>query len=168
MAINMLAVQHCLPLLGDEVEIRADEEPTDEWMQSLVKLTLEQLNPTKELKPPIDAKTRGEFARRWWNTIRGNPWKPYARKTPIDADGHGVKDQDDALPLDAKNASLSVAGMVMISGFSVDPWPSRGGAALHRRGGRSPTEQEGEGIHDRELQADRARGAKQLQQSTQV
>ncbi|MFV1967480.1 MAG: hypothetical protein ACC628_18795 [Pirellulaceae bacterium] len=50
--------------------------------------------------------TRGQFAIQWWRTIRDLPDVPFQRLSPRDADGDGLMDGDDALPLDAKNASL--------------------------------------------------------------
>jgi len=35
-------------------------------------------------------------------------WKPYDRKTDNDADGDGIRDADDALPLDSTNGSFPV------------------------------------------------------------
>ena len=105
-AVNMLSVQGCLPIQADKVDFHASESPTRQWMQSVVQLTREQMHAAvaRTLDPPLDAKTKGEFARRWWQTVRAGPWKPYSRSTDTDADGDGIADLDDALPLDPFNA----------------------------------------------------------------
>lgn len=109
-AVNMLAIQRCLPLHANEVEFHAERAPTEAWMRDVVALTLQQLeSPGQELEPPGDSRTRGEFARRWWDRVCGKAWKTYPRKTSIDADGDGVVDRDDALPLDPANGSLPVS-----------------------------------------------------------
>jgi len=109
-AVNMLSVQGCLPIQADEIYFYADHSPSPEWMQSVVQRTREQLQAVKfDFDPPFDAKTRGEFARRWWELVRAGPWKPYTRKTANDADGDGIADRDDGLPLDPLNGRPPIA-----------------------------------------------------------
>lgn len=109
-AVNMLAAQRCLPLSADEVDFHADKPATQAWMNEVVERTRRQLSATKdEHESPTTAKTRGEFARQWWQIIRKGLWKSYARQSATDADGDGIADRDDALPLDAENAALSIA-----------------------------------------------------------
>jgi hypothetical protein len=99
-AVNMLAIQGCLPIAADEVEFHADEPPTPTWMQRVEELTRHQMKETdRHLALPLDASSRGEFARRWWRTVADGPWKAYERKTATDADGDGISDRDDPLPL---------------------------------------------------------------------
>ena len=105
-AINLLAAQRCLPLRGDEVNFKPEEPATREWMEAVVKQTLTQRERANPVPPPFDAPTRGEFVRRWHRLTRLLPWKPFPRQTATDADGDGLADRDDALPLDAKNSSL--------------------------------------------------------------
>lgn len=106
-AVNMLASQGCLPICGDEVDFCGDQPATRQWVDNVVKLTGQQLRQTAvQFKPPTDVKTRSEFARRWWETVRNGPWRPNRRKMEADADGDGIADRDDALPLDPDNSSL--------------------------------------------------------------
>ena len=105
-AINMLAVQKCLPQLADDVRFRPDGKPSEQWMMSVIQKTREQVSFIKKIDPPMKAKTRGEFAQLWWKQVQTASWKPYVIKSSTDADKDGIPDVDDALPLDAANASL--------------------------------------------------------------
>ncbi len=110
-AVNMLAVQRCLPLHADDVEFRAGDPPTPEWIDAVVRSTHEQLSPMQRgFEPPQNAKTRGEFALKWWGMIRDGQWKPYERQSTGDADGDDIADRDDALAVDPQNATLPAHG----------------------------------------------------------
>ena len=110
-AVNMLAVQRCLPLHADDVEFRAGDPPTPEWIDAVVRSTHEQLSPMQRgFEPPQNAKTRGEFALKWWGMIRDGQWKPYERQSTGDADGDDIADRDDALAVDPQNAALPAHG----------------------------------------------------------
>jgi hypothetical protein len=106
-AVNILAVQGCLPLHSDEVAFNADQPASKKWIADVVKLTGRQMKSTwQPSEPTAESPTRGEFAIRWWAIVRDGPWKPYSRKSATDADGDGIADEDDALPLDPRNSSL--------------------------------------------------------------
>jgi len=105
----MLAVQGCLPINGDDVQFRVDEPAATDWIAKVVKLTRQEMQSTwQPPEPTAENPTRGKFAMRWWNIVRDGPWKPYSRKGATDADGDGIADRDDALPLDPKNKSLPI------------------------------------------------------------
>jgi len=105
-AANMLAVSGVLPLRHDDVTFQPDEPATDEWRQVVMKATQQVKRGSEKLEPRQGDVTRGEFAIHWWKVIRNLPDVPFTRRSPVDADGDGIADADDALPLDAKNASL--------------------------------------------------------------
>ena len=108
-AINMLAVQGCLPISADDVQFRADEPASKDWIARVVKLTRQQMSSTwQPSEPTAESPTRGKFAIHWWDIVRDGPWKPYSRKSTTDADGDGIADKDDALPLDPENKSLPI------------------------------------------------------------
>lgn len=106
-AVNMLAVQHCLPLRADDVDFRPHQPATREWMHEVVTLTnLQQDSEHIPEQTLMQVGTRGEFAERWWQIVRNGPWKPYQRLTKEDADGDGIPDPADALCLDPQNTTL--------------------------------------------------------------
>lgn len=80
-AINILAVQRCLPQFADEVDFRPEAKPSKEWMNEVVQLTQQQLKlSTTTVNPPFDSKSRADFVRQWWSMIRHQAWKPYTRQ----------------------------------------------------------------------------------------
>jgi hypothetical protein len=108
-AVNMLSVQGCLPIWADEVNFHAEDSPTTKWMHSVVQQTRERLQvEARRIDPPLNAQTKGEFIQRWWELVKAGPWKPYTRVKATDADGGGIADQDDALPLDRLNGQLPI------------------------------------------------------------
>lgn len=108
-AANMLAITGCLPLHADEVDFRADQLCTSEWAQSVMQRTNRQMQSSDfHIVPPSKTETRGQFAVRWWDLIHDGQWLPFSRVSTSDADGDGIDDRDDALPLDSDNRSLPV------------------------------------------------------------
>lgn len=105
---SMLAIQGCLPLAADVVEFRSGDMATPEWIADVVRLTSQQLEAEQPLPDVAAEISRGEFVRRWWKLVRNAEWKAYRRDSEQDADGDGVRDQDDALPFDSTNVSFSV------------------------------------------------------------
>ena len=109
-AVNLLATAGVLPLAHDDVDFRPDENASDAWRRAVRDATTRVKHNVESIKRLQRPLTRGEFARRWWRMIADLPDVPYARQSPNDADGDGLPDADDALPLDAENASLPMAG----------------------------------------------------------
>lgn len=125
-AINILAVQGCLPILGDDVEFRADQLPSREWMEAVVTQTHDQLAANanfEKVDPPWNAKTRGQFAAQWWRSIRGQPWRPYLRKTENDADGDGIADHEDPLMFNPNSDSLAMPPLSPLADGMPGPLP---------------------------------------------
>lgn len=108
-AINLLAACGLQPLRREEVDFRPDDSATSEWMKAVVEQTRRRLanpaalNEANLLKNP--AWTRAAFAKAWWELIRELPLQAVARKTPDDADGDGIGDVDDPLPLNPQRTS---------------------------------------------------------------
>ncbi|HJN12617.1 MAG TPA: FAD-dependent oxidoreductase [Pirellulaceae bacterium] len=100
-AINRLASRDAFPIGRREVDFRPNAAATDQWRTEVVKRSLATKQVTSAPQPPTGAMTRGEFARHWWQSIATLRDKPFPRQDPIDADGDGILDEDDALPLQA-------------------------------------------------------------------
>ena len=105
-AANLLAASGALPLAHDGVDFQPAEKATAAWRKAVVDASrgTKQIGP--DVAPPDGEMTRGQFAIQWWQTIAELPDVPYQRKAPTDADADGLPDTDDALPFDARNASL--------------------------------------------------------------
>ncbi len=101
-AVNLLAVAGALPCKPDEVDFRPDEPATAAWRQAVVEATRKAKPTCDKVEPPRGEMPRGEFAARWWQAVRELPDAPYVRHSETDADGDGIKDADDALPLVAE------------------------------------------------------------------
>lgn len=106
-AVNRLAMRGGLPLDRRAVDFQPDEHADTAWREQVVKLSLATKLHRKPPSPPEGVNlTRGDFAKQWWATIKSLPDIQWKRQSPTDADGDGILDVDDALPLDAMNASL--------------------------------------------------------------
>ncbi len=105
-AANLLAVGGLLPLRHDEVAFHADQPASEEWRRQVIRATRQIKQPSVKLPALTAAMTRGQFAIRWWAAIADLPDVNFKRLSPADADADGLTDRDDALPFDAKNASL--------------------------------------------------------------
>jgi len=105
-AANLLAVSGMFPLRESDVDFNPDLPATLQWRAAVLKATRSVKQLPHTLKVPTDSLTRGQFSRKWWETIRNLPDHPYKRIRLTDADGDGIADSDDALPLDPNNKSL--------------------------------------------------------------
>lgn len=106
-AVNRLAARGGLPLKRREVDFHPDEAADRTWRDDVVRRTLATvaLDDTRAPQSPVEAMTRGEFARRWWQAIADLPEKPFPRRGGQDADGDGIGNRDDPLPLYPKDQS---------------------------------------------------------------
>ena len=100
-AINRLAARGLLPLSRREVDFQPDAPATDEWQDEVLKRCIGyDFNLFTG-----DKLSRGEFARRVWRVIEGQPPPAWPRMSPADADADGTADFDDALPFSADSQS---------------------------------------------------------------
>lgn len=110
-AANLLATSGYLPLRRDEVDFQPNAAATQDWRKAIADRTAVALRAPDSFEKPSffhDAPlTRGEFAERWWTTIRDWPSQPLSRVSLDDADGDGLKDVDDPLPLNPRNLSFA-------------------------------------------------------------
>ena len=105
-AANLLAVRGGLPLHPRRPVFEPDQPASEEWKQDVVRLSLATKQAENvRLAIPSGNLTRGEFATRWWETIRRLPDRDFARQAQDDADGDGINDADDALPFHAAESS---------------------------------------------------------------
>jgi len=104
-AVNLLGVRGALPDGPDAVEFRAEALATPEWRAALVARALANKVHKEAPEAPQGALSRGDFARQWWERIKGLPDVPYERVQPDDADGDGIPDRDDALLFSAATNS---------------------------------------------------------------
>jgi len=104
-AINLLAIRSAFPLRGDEVKFQPDLPITDEWRAAVIERSLATVHTDEVPDAPDEATTRGEFAQQWWQRLETLPVKPWPRTRPVDADGDGIADRDDGLPLDSNPSS---------------------------------------------------------------
>jgi hypothetical protein len=96
-AVNMLGVRGCLPHTPDTVDFRPDEPADAQWREYVLSRSLALKQYTDFPLIPLGKLTRGEFARRWWKSIKTLPDVPYTRVAQDDADADGILDKDDAL-----------------------------------------------------------------------
>ena len=106
-AINRLAMRFALPHDRRAVDFRPESQAETPWCEQVVKRSLAgKLYRKTPSWQNTKGMTRGEFARLWWDKIKHLPDVKWQRKNDTDADGDGVLDVDDALPLDPNNSSL--------------------------------------------------------------
>jgi len=109
-AINMLAVQKCLPQQAEETAFRPDAPATPEWMKQTILKTRDQIDPSDFDESGLLAEeTRGDFAFALWSILRNSQWKPYSLENASDADGDEILDISDPLPLTKETDSWSVS-----------------------------------------------------------
>ncbi|MFT7639394.1 MAG: hypothetical protein ACI9G1_001130 [Pirellulaceae bacterium] len=96
-AINRLAAINALPLGIRDVDFRPDTPATTEWRAVVVSLSANAKILPSNIEPPRAEMSRGEFCRHWWELVRELPDQRLERRSPTDADGDGIKDEDDAL-----------------------------------------------------------------------
>ena len=124
-AANQLAVRGGLPVHPRKADFLPDATATPEWKAEAVELTLatKQNNLEFEISDPGRDETRGEFARRLWNAVRGLPDRPFERTGSSDADGDGISDADDALLFNAANSSWPEVALPADVDGNPDPFP---------------------------------------------
>lgn len=105
-AANLMAVSGLLPLTRQEVDFQPDAVAEPSWRRQI----LDRVRATRQVAHwddlPNENVTRGRFVEWIWNQIENAPPRKVAVIDPADADGDGIPDRDDALPLDPKNESL--------------------------------------------------------------
>ncbi len=108
-AANLLAARGCLPLSRQCVALLPAVPATPAWRAEVVERPPALL--AVGHKPPVPSGefTRGDFLIAWWNAVKDLPLRPYPRNDAKDADGDGIADTDDPLPLLAATQSLPEA-----------------------------------------------------------
>lgn len=96
-AVNRLAAMDALPLESEEVDFHPQEPATNEWMQQVIRKSQQSRDIPGNMPVPTGRMTRGEFCRAWWASVATLPHRPFPRLSANDADGDGIRDEDDAL-----------------------------------------------------------------------
>ena len=108
-AAQRLAARQALPVDATSPRLEPDRHATAGWRDTVVQRTLaglatqNDMPQTPEPQPPEGELTRGEFLTKWWDRVKHLPLAPWARRDPLDADGDGIADADDAAPFDAND-----------------------------------------------------------------
>ena len=97
-AINRLGAIRAIPHEPRAVDFRPEEPAELKWRHSIVLESMETKNIAGEMLIPGEKMTRGEFCQVWWKAIRNRMNPRVDRKSPTDADGDGIADQDDPTP----------------------------------------------------------------------
>lgn len=104
-AINRLAARRLLPMSRRVVDFQPDAPASEEWQRAVLRLCAGY-----EFKLSLSADeklTRGDFARRVWESIASQPPPSWSRKMPDDADADGILDTQDPLPYEPFSRSWS-------------------------------------------------------------
>jgi hypothetical protein len=104
-AVNHLAIRRAFDLGRREVDFHPDAPAEAEWRRIVVERSLATKQTEAPPAPPRGVMTRGRFAIEWWAKIKGLPEAEFDRLAPDDADGDGVMDRDDPLPMNPSNQS---------------------------------------------------------------
>ena len=98
-AVNLLAAHQLLPLAPTEVDFRPGERASEEWRGAVIERSKRRF-PEAPSAPTGDL-TRGQFARQWWDAVRGLSQVQLPRQSAIDADNDGIPDPEDPAPFDS-------------------------------------------------------------------
>lgn len=98
-SINQLAVRQLFPLGPAEVEFRADEEAIPMWKQQVLDHMRSRGVDLAVQHSAGKIRTRGEFAAELWARVQTMPEDSIKRVASNDADGDGIVDHLDPLPL---------------------------------------------------------------------
>ena len=102
-AANRLAALGALPLGPHDVDLQPNQPATTEWKNNVWKRSTQaklfQPNTLRETTALLaTTATRGEFCVGWWKFMELLPEHGVVRKSPTDADGDDIADEDDPFP----------------------------------------------------------------------
>ena len=107
-ALQHLALRKLLSLGPSDTSFHPDKVATPEWIGQVTKSVA-----SAGYEPPQIVVTRTEKRRNIanivWNHIKSQPTPKFKRHSKEDADGDGIKDQDDPLPLTTGSVSWRIA-----------------------------------------------------------